>query len=325
MPDRAVDMQVRGRRSSDDGEPAILNPEDTHEQWRERVRAASFDAPDTPRSVVSKRMFELGLVDHLERSPSTRSQRLLPSFDGEVDKSIIDEYYDVLGEDDFTPEEPENPMRWHRKTHRYNLKALYSPCPTLTRESIIESVYEDPKLWPTMNTTPVSTSSHSSFKRRRRSRSPPLAPRKVSPVKANPSPPNEPRTIPVPKTSPQLNSGGFNPSKDLPQTRPSSPPLPTPENPNPLTWKTTEITGHIVDTDKGDDGYGIDGIGFKPTKQQEEIRHQRRQRQIEQWRKREDQDARIARFKARAEMKDGLGLIGVTPSSPDRKLVRFVA
>lgn len=329
MPDRAMEMSLGGLRRRGDSDHALAGVGDAYRQWRERSRAISVDAPDSPRSVVSKRMFELGLVDHLDRSPSTRTNASTERSLGSEDASVAkDEYYDILGEDYPAPAEQmtrDDSVLSRKGTFQYKLKAMYSPCPTLVRVPTVEMV-EDPKLWPATITTPVQTQAPSDVKRRKRSPSPPLAPRPVSPTKSDSTPPNE-RSVAVPTAQPKASS--CSPSTEQPQTRPSSPPLPTPANPNPLTWHATEITGHMIDYANDDDGTGINGVGFKPTKQQEEVRRERRKRQIEQWRKREDQDARIARFKARAEMKEGFGLIGLgndekdMPDAAVKRMVRF--
>lgn len=330
MPDRAMEMRVGGVRTKADSDPASTGAGDAYRQWRERSRAASIETPDSPRSVVSKRMFELGLVDRLERSASTRTNDTMRSLTSE-DVSYVtkDEYYDVLGEEYPAPGDTaikDDPAVSRMASIQYKLKAVYSPCPTLVRVPTVEMV-EDPKLWPATISTPVLTQAHSDAKRQRHSPSPPLAPRPISPSKANVTPQAE-RSIAVPSSQDRIGSN-YDSLTDQPQTRPSSPPLPTPANPNPLTWHATEITGHRIDHKRGDDGTGIDGVGFKPTKQQEEERRQKRKRQIEEWRKRQDKEARSARSKARADMKEGFGLIGITHNetsaidSGDKRTVRF--
>ena len=319
MPDRTVEMGNGGLRRRGDAVAAAKISVDPYQQWRERARAASVDGvdgPESPRSVVSKRMFELGLVDHLERSSSTRTNNSpFPSSRSEgspTTSSEKDDYYDILGED--YPEPPkvsQGPSRLDAV--QYKLKAIYSPCPTFVRVPTVEMV-ENPKLWPATISAPVAQSLPSMGSKRQRrspSASPPLAPRRVSPAKLDPFTAPNNQTVSVPASQSKVG-GGRDPSSDQPQTRPSSPPLPTPANHNPLTWHATEITGHMIDHEAGDDGTGINGVGFKPTKAQEEVRRMKRKRQIESWQRREDQDARLARSKARADLKDGFGLIGVS-------------
>jgi hypothetical protein len=69
---------------------------------------------------------------------------------------------------------------------------------------------------------------------------------------------------------------------------------------NPLTWHDSEITGHDP-KDPNDDGYGINGIGFKPTAAIAWARAQKRQRQVAEWKSREAREAR----EKRREKRDG--------------------
>lgn len=66
--------------------------------------------------------------------------------------------------------------------------------------------------------------------------------------------------------------------------------------PSSLHWDDSEITGHDP-SDPEDDGEGINGIGFKPTAAMARDRSERRRRQLEQYKKREDAEARAARAK----------------------------
>lgn len=66
-----------------------------------------------------------------------------------------------------------------------------------------------------------------------------------------------------------------------------------------MTWQDSEITGHEIDTTSGDDGEGINGIGFRPTPAMAAARSMSRQRQISEWRAREAREARQRRFEKR--------------------------
>ncbi|OKL60545.1 hypothetical protein UA08_04348 [Talaromyces atroroseus] len=79
----------------------------------------------------------------------------------------------------------------------------------------------------------------------------------------------------------------------------SSPPPSENDPPNSLTWSDSEITGHNP-TDPNDDGYGINGIGFKPTAAIAWARSQKRQKQMTDWKIREAKEAREKR-RARRE------------------------
>ena len=65
-----------------------------------------------------------------------------------------------------------------------------------------------------------------------------------------------------------------------------------------LTWDDSEITGHDP-TDPNDDGYGINGIGFRPTAAIAWARSQQRQKQVAEWKNREAKEAREKRRERR--------------------------
>lgn len=77
-----------------------------------------------------------------------------------------------------------------------------------------------------------------------------------------------------------------------------SPPLVSNAAENPLTWHDSEITGHQP-SDPNDDGYGINGIGFKPTAAMAWARSQKRQRQVANWKSRETREGREKRRERR--------------------------
>ncbi|OJJ51410.1 hypothetical protein ASPZODRAFT_12236 [Penicilliopsis zonata CBS 506.65] len=80
--------------------------------------------------------------------------------------------------------------------------------------------------------------------------------------------------------------------------RASSPPITSNSNENPMVWHDSEITGHNP-SDPSDDGYGINGIGFKPTAAVAWARSQKRQKQVAEWKNREARDARGRRRERR--------------------------
>ncbi|KAJ5888488.1 hypothetical protein N7495_008529 [Penicillium taxi] len=90
---------------------------------------------------------------------------------------------------------------------------------------------------------------------------------------------------------------------------------------DPFTWHDHEITGHNP-KDPNDDGYGINGVGFKPTAAIAWARAQKRQKQVAEWKTRE---AREARERRRERRNDGLErhrIDGIT-KSPIQKRVKF--
>jgi hypothetical protein len=65
-----------------------------------------------------------------------------------------------------------------------------------------------------------------------------------------------------------------------------------------LVWSDSEITGHDPD-DPTDDGYGINGIGFRPTPAMAQARANRRKQQVAEWKSREAREARQKRSERR--------------------------
>jgi len=101
----------------------------------------------------------------------------------------------------------------------------------------------------------------------------------------------------------------------------SLPPHPSPPTDS-LTWHDSEITGHAP-TDPLDDGYGINGIGFRPTPAMAYARKQKRTQQILEWRNREAREARQKRGERRRadsnKATDGTDI----RASEERRKVRF--
>ncbi|EAW09528.1 uncharacterized protein ACLA_037350 [Aspergillus clavatus NRRL 1] len=100
----------------------------------------------------------------------------------------------------------------------------------------------------------------------------------------------------------------------------SSPPPSGALEANPYTWHDSEITGHNP-TDPNDDGYGINGIGFKPTATIAWARSQKRQKQLAEWKTREAREAR----EKRREKRDGVDVdkIRSIQSGAIQKKVKF--
>jgi hypothetical protein len=87
-----------------------------------------------------------------------------------------------------------------------------------------------------------------------------------------------------------------------------------------LTWSDSEITGHDP-TDPNDDGYGINGIGFKPTAAIAWARSQQRQKQVAEWKNREAREAR----EKRRERREGVSRVKseYDPGGAVQKKVKF--
>ena len=109
------------------------------------------------------------------------------------------------------------------------------------------------------------------------------------------------------------------PSKGRKQ-RLSPPPSDVPLD-DPFTWHDHEITGHNP-TDPTDDGYGINGVGFKPTAAIAWARSQKRQRQVAEWKAREAREAREKRRERRNE-KSGMDRLRSIHEGAIHKRVKF--
>lgn len=89
-------------------------------------------------------------------------------------------------------------------------------------------------------------------------------------------------------------------------------------------WHDSEITGHDP-TDPSDDGYGINGIGFRPTPAMAWSRSQRRKQQLAELKNREAREARQQRSERRkrfiSESDDSSTAMDASPRKSAR--VRF--
>ena len=107
------------------------------------------------------------------------------------------------------------------------------------------------------------------------------------------------------------------------QSRSSSEPRLRNKSPSPplstLTWKDSEITGHLAgpSTDPDDDGTGLNGIGFKPTPAIAYARAQRRRQQLNEWKARETREARAKRSERRRR---GVGGAASREATLDREI-----
>jgi len=86
-----------------------------------------------------------------------------------------------------------------------------------------------------------------------------------------------------------------------------------------LVWTAAEITGHLGN-DPNDDGYGINGVGFRPTAAMAQQRALRRRQQVAEWKAREGREARMRRAERRER---GVGVRREGGEGRERR-VRFV-
>ncbi|GBF63419.1 hypothetical protein TMEN_6044 [Trichophyton mentagrophytes] len=89
-----------------------------------------------------------------------------------------------------------------------------------------------------------------------------------------------------------------------------------------LTWDESEITGHHA-TDPNDDGYGLNGIGFKPSAEVAWARSQHRKDQVAEWKKRMASEAREARSRRRQKDEDIGNASYIPKGSLKQKRVKF--
>lgn len=96
-------------------------------------------------------------------------------------------------------------------------------------------------------------------------------------------------------------------------------------SPHSLTWQEEEITGHMVNPgdDPDDDGYGINGIGFRPTPSMAHARSQRRRQQLLEWKARETREARARRSQRRMRGASSVSGTDTNQHSKGRRVVRF--
>jgi hypothetical protein len=85
------------------------------------------------------------------------------------------------------------------------------------------------------------------------------------------------------------------------------------------TWQDSEITGHEIHAALGDDGEGINGIGFRPTPAIAQARSQKRKHQLSEWRAREAKEARQRRY----EKRQGCGVDVEGGDGAQTRAVRF--
>lgn len=125
----------------------------------------------------------------------------------------------------------------------------------------------------------------------------------------------------------ELSCGSLDEESD--PTERSLSPLPLREDLTPdqaaLTWQEDEITGHEIDASSGDDGEGINGVGFKPTIAMAYARQQKRKQQVNEWKAREAREARQKRFERRrgGDQLDASVAPHETNDSKAKRIVRF--
>lgn len=123
------------------------------------------------------------------------------------------------------------------------------------------------------------------------------------------------------RSNPSLHKKGDQGSPSKGRRQRLSPPPSDAALDDPFTWHDHEITGHNP-TDPTDDGYGINGVGFKPTAAIAWARSQKRQRQVAEWKAREAREAREKRRERRNE-KSGMDRLRSIHEGAIHKRVKF--
>ncbi|KAL6240082.1 hypothetical protein BDW75DRAFT_2437 [Aspergillus navahoensis] len=148
------------------------------------------------------------------------------------------------------------------------------------------------------------------------------APSSPSPAASVESPPEIPETpvntLRQPSISPRKRRSAPAPAKVRSPSR--SPTTPGAKVEDLLTWSDSEITGHNP-TDPDDDGYGINGIGFKPTAAIAWARSQKRKKQVAEWKNREAREARERRRERRVA--NNMDKLRTVQSGGIQKKVKF--
>jgi hypothetical protein len=143
-----------------------------------------------------------------------------------------------------------------------------------------------------------------------------------APVRRNAS--VSPRRKKTPQTPSKVNTEAMSEattnSAVLPENTPRSKSPPLAGELSDEFWHDSEITGHNPD-DPEDDGYGINGIGFRPTTALAWSRSQQRKQQLTEYKNREARDARQHRSERRKRLFDDGDEAQSMESSP-RKAIR---
>lgn len=127
-------------------------------------------------------------------------------------------------------------------------------------------------------------------------------------VAGDPAPESPPSSAAATTTTPLASS-----FSDQTSTRHMSPPLDT--GLSDAFWSDSEITGHDPD-DPNDDGYGINGIGFRPTPAMAWSRSQKRKQQLAELKNREAREARQQRSERRKRPMNESDDLDAIESSP---------
>jgi hypothetical protein len=205
-----------------------------------------------------------------------------------------------------------------RSLHQANLLPFYQPNGFSTQYSDLHGAHDMNELAPSAaiqrySPPPPSLDGHT----------PPTSD-SVANAESHPQPAEPVRNSRQLSTSPRKNKRSTSVPASIKAARErssnDSPSLPGDPDHGLLTWSDSEITGHIP-TDPDDDGYGINGIGFKPTAAIAWSRSQKRQKQVAEWKSREAKEARERRRERRVG--NDLDKLRTVQSGSIQKKVKF--
>jgi hypothetical protein len=236
---------------------------------------------DSPRSRVAERLERLDIDRADPEAEDAPRKRVKTIVEAEPALSVSSK----VTRFDVTPKQPPR-SRFDFTQHRTDLEIAETPgC----RPEVVQSSTPSPLA---KHASPSMPNHISPIVRitPKRMRSPP------PPLVASPSPPT--RTTNGPNASP-------NSSQSAGETD--------------TTWQDSEITGHEIHAALGDDGEGINGIGFRPTPAIAQARSQKRKHQLSEWRAREAKEARQRRY----EKRQGCGADVEDGDEAQRRVVRF--
>ena len=252
-----------------------------------------FSEPQSPRTNVSNQLQSLQILD--SQIPLLDFGRKHEDLD-RVNRGLSSSKVGNLGCDNMTTARTKGPKQVTLEDSAYTIS-------TSTRLDVSSTLTTNPEPPSTPTLHPIS----------------PLDPtaRTISPLPTTAVPP---AISPLPRGTPPPTAESHTIPHSLSPR--SSPPASISE----LVWQESEITGHSPD-DPTDDGYGINGIGFRPTAAMAQARTRRRRQQVAEWKSREAREARQRRMDRRRGSdndsghanNDGSGVVGT-----EERKVRFV-
>ena len=284
----------RKRETEENNDPILPSSARMRTDLPTRNIQSEHEVPGSPRTRISKQMQSLNLRGHHSETPTRGLNERTEK------EEMVDITQSHLGYRDLSPLRAKSTtlVRHSNPSDVQSAGSLFEVSRTPAAKSMVElpplstSNLEPPET-PTLKPT---TSPHPS----------------LGPISPLPTTTMKPRLSD--QDSPTPRNTLHNPSRRM-----RSPPPPSGQKViSDLVWDDSEITGHAP-TDPADDGYGINGVGFRPTAAMAYDRAQRRKRQVADWKSREAREARMKRLERRRGPTTSLG-----PAESASRRVRFV-